>query len=70
MARARFRSAGKTVGEMERAVGHWMSPAAHRYRVSSRHPRHALARRELPGDALTWSPQHVVRWIEGLDLHG
>ena len=61
--------------------------------VSFRHPRHELARRELPvrvshyplshsvprtqltssrleqADALTWTPQHVVRWIEGLDLH-
>jgi hypothetical protein len=69
-ARARFRSAGHVVGEAEKVVGHWMSPVAQRYIASCRHPRHALARRELPADALAWSPQHVVTWIEGLDLHG
>ena len=90
-AAARFRSAGRTVEDMDQVLGHWLSPVGSN--VSFRHPRHELARRELPvrvshyplshsvprtqltssrleqADALTWTPQHVVRWIEGLDLH-
>ena len=66
---ARWRTAVQDVITTERTY-HWLSPVGHRNNVNQHHPRHTLARRELPEDVLTWTPKDVVRWVDGLDLHG
>ena len=55
------------------AAGHWLLPVRHGQQVGlHRHPRHELARQALPADALAWTPDEVVRWIDALSLslHG
>lgn len=62
-----FRDAGRRV-----QTAHMMSPqiSSRSFTGIGQSARHTRARRTLPSDVLTWTPEHVVTWVEGLDLHG
>lgn len=64
-----FQAAGRRVQHQH----HFISPLTRSH--SNRHPRHLAARSEAtaagaPADPIEWTPEHVVAWLNALDLHG